>query len=308
MPTVSVAILSHNAAAYIAAALDSALAQTHALAQILVIDDSTDDSPAIVERYAIAHPGVVQLMRVLPCNVSKARNMALQNMTGEYASFLDADDIWLPRKTELQLAALAQTPDAVGAYAHYFDFRVDLDDGGRKVPKQGQDDPSLRDVIYLQNMSSSTILFRRSAAAGLQFDEKRKDAEDTLFVAELRLKGRWRLADEALIAKRIHGNQASVSLKHVVRNVECRLSWLKERRDAAAAGGFDAGAIHDEIASAWMGDLEGHYWRRDIANLKWMLAEARRICPEYVARSFLDKARLYPRWVYRLRDLVAGKK
>ncbi len=304
MPTVSVAILSHNAAAYIAAAIESALAQTHAPAQILVIDDSTDDSPAIVERFATAHPGVVQLMRVPPCNVSKARNTALKHVTGDCVGFLDADDIWLPRKTELQLAALAQSPDAVGAYAHYFDFRSDLNDCGRVVPKKGQDDPSLRDVIFLQNMSSSTILFRRDAAAGLLFDEKRKDAEDTLFVAELRLRGRWKLADDALIAKRIHGNQASVSLKHVVRNVDCRLSWLKERRDAAAAKGFDADAIFEEIAASWMGDLEGHYWRRNIADLKWMLVEARRICPEHLRRSFLSHTRLWPRWVYRLRDMV----
>lgn len=304
MPSVSVAILSHNAAAYIAEAIESALAQTHAPVQILVIDDSTDDSPAIVERFAKAHPGVVQLMRVPPCNVSKARNTALDHVTGDCVGFLDADDIWLPRKTELQLAALAQSPEAVGAYAHYFDFRSELGDCGRVVPKQGKDDPSLRDVVCLQNMSSSTILFRRQAATGLRFDEKRKDAEDTLFVAELRLRGRWKLADEALIAKRIHGNQASVSLKHVVKNVDCRLSWLKERRDAIAASGFDADAIFEEIASSWMGDLESHYWRRHIADLKWMLAEARRICPQHLERSFLARTRLWPRWVYRLRDWI----
>jgi len=307
MYSYSVAIVSYNAAAFIREALDSALHQTCRPAQLIVIDDSTDDTPAIVKQYEKTHPQVVRLISVPRCNVSVKRNLALNQMTGEYLSYLDADDIWMPHKAQRQLEVLAQSPDAVGAYSHYFDFRSDLDDCRRLVPKRGLDDPSLRDVVYLQNMSSSTILFRRTAAAGIRFDETRKDAEDTIFVAEMRLKGLWRLADEPLIAKRIHTSQTSASLAHGIRNVECRLTWLQKRMGEAPEHAAELKAVYDEIAGGIVESLEGCYWRREISDLKWMLKEARRICPQQVENSFLARTRLYPRWLYRLHDRVIGR-
>jgi glycosyltransferase involved in cell wall biosynthesis len=304
MQTVSCIILSHNAAAYIRAALDSALAQTHKLSQILVIDDSTDDSPRIVEEYA-KHDASVQLLRVPPCNVSKARNTALDHATGDFISFLDADDVWLPTKSEKQLGALYESPHIVGAYAHYFDFRSDLDDMGRKVPRKGRDDPALRDVIFDQHMSSSTVLIRRSVIGSLRFDEKGPDAEDTIFMSELRLVGPWRLVDEPLIAKRIHGGQASTSHKHRIRNVNTRLKWL-----LAAAPRIDAGSgpgtaqkLHDELAGGLIGWLESRYWKRELADMKWMCDQARLMTPTHFGNSFLSRTKLYPRWFYRIRDL-----
>ena len=307
MDSYSVAIVSYNAAPYIREALDSALQQTCKPAQLIVIDDSTDDTPAIVKQYERTHPQVVRLVSVPRCNVSVKRNLALDLMTGDCMSYLDADDAWLPDKAQRQLAVLAQSPDAVGVYSHYFDFRSNLEDCQRRVPKRGQDDPSLRDVVYLQNMSSSTIMFRRGAVKGVRFDETRKDAEDTIFAAELRLKGHWRLADEPLIAKRIHANQTSVSLEHSMRNVECRLTWLKERMGNDPAHAAELGAILEEVAGHFVISLEGYYWRREISDLRWMLKDARRISPEQVQRSFLGSVRLYPGWVYRLRDWVVGK-
>jgi len=305
MDSVTVIILSHNAAAYIRSALDSALAQTYRPAQIVVVDDSTDDSPKIVEEYVKREAGVVELLRVPPCNVSKARNIALDHASGDFVSFLDADDIWLPTKTQKQLAALQASPDAVGAYAHYFDFIDDIDDLGRRVPRHGTDDPALRDVIFEQHMSSSTVLVRASAIGRLRFDENAPHGEDTIFMAELRLKGRWRLVDEPLIAKRIHSAQASTSNKHRIRNVETRLNWLRRNADRI---GPQAKVLHDDLAASFVGGLESHYWRRDLTDLKWMCAEARRIAPVQFGRSFLVRTRIYPRWVYRLRDLLGGKR
>lgn len=301
MQNVSVIILSHNSAAYIAAALDSALEQTHRPAQILVIDDSTDESPDIVRGYA-ERAAIVQLQRVAPCNVSRARNIALDHVTGDFVSFLDADDIWLPEKTRKQLEKLAESPEAVGAYSHYFDFKSDLDDMGRRVPRHGGDDPTLRDVLFEQHMSSSTVLIRRSAIGALRFDENAPDGEDTIFMAELRLVGRWRLADEPLIAKRIHGGQASTSNRHRLRNVETRLNWLKRNVQRIGAA---AQEMHDDLSKGLVGWLESQYWKREVSDLKAMCVEARRICPDDFSRSFLARTRVLPRWVYRVRDLFS---
>jgi glycosyltransferase involved in cell wall biosynthesis len=306
MTDVSAIILSHNAAAYVGAAIESTLAQTHRPAEVLVVDDSTDDGPTIVERYAGRSAGVVKLMRVEPCNVSRARNIALEHSGGDYVSFLDADDIWLPRKIESQVKALEADREAIGAYAPYFDFVDTIDDRGRHVPKPGIDDPTLGDVLARQNMCSSTILFRRSMAADLRFDEHAPDGEDTIFVAELRLRGRWRRVDVPLVAKRIHGGQASGSLRHQVRNTKTRLAWVRANRDRI--GPDEARDIEADLSARFIGSLEGRYWRRELTGLKAMCAEAQAMCPAAFAESFLSRTRLFPRWVYRVRDLVRPRK
>jgi glycosyltransferase involved in cell wall biosynthesis len=306
MPTVSVIILSHNNAAYLAQAIESALNQTHKPLEILVVDDSTDDSPGIVRRYEASSPGVVKLLQVEKCNVSKARNIGLNSAAGELLSFLDADDAWLPDKLEKQIALLDRHPDAVGAYANYFDFVRDLDDRQRHVPKPGSDAPSLRDVLMMQNVQSSTALFRRSMLGDTRFDPNYPDGEDTIFACELRLKGPWRLVDEPLVAKRIHPNQASAGYRHQFRNVHTRLQWVRKRRHQI--GEELSQQLIDEISRGLMGAIESCYWRREIDEVRWMREEALHIIPEHYQRSFISQVKLYPRWVYRLRDLLGRKR
>ncbi|MEX2213759.1 MAG: glycosyltransferase [Phycisphaeraceae bacterium] len=306
MPTVSVLILSHNNASYIAEAIASAISQTHKPSQVLVIDDSTDDSPGIIESFEQSSGGLVKLMRVPQCNVSRARNIGLDAASGDFLSFLDADDIWLPTKLARQVELLDANPQAVGCYALYFDFVNTLDDRQRRVPRTGADDPDLEHVLFEQNLSSSTTLFRREVMGDLRFDENSPDAEDTIFAAELRLKGRWRLIDEPLIAKRIHPNQASTSSKHRLRNVAARLRWMKDRRDAIGAVAADA--MIERQTQGLIGWMEGLYWNRDLASLKFVRPEVERICPEHYARSFISRTRLLPRWMYRLRDMVTGRR
>ena len=306
MPTVSFLILSHNNASYIAEAIASAVNQTHRPSQVLVIDDSTDDSPRIVGDFEKGTAGRVKRMRVEAGNVSRARNSALDHATGEYISFLDADDIWLPTKLAKQVAMLEANADAVGCYALYFDFVKEIDDRQRHVPRKGADDPDLYHVLFEQNLSSSTTLFRRDAMGDLRFDEESTNAEDTIFAAELRLKGRWRLVNEPLVAKRIHPNQASTSYKHRVHNVEARLRWMRNNREVI--GHEKADAMIAEQSRGAVGGLEGLYWTRDIATLRWARPMVEAMCPQQYADSFISKVTLYPRWVYRVRDLFSRKR
>lgn len=304
--SVSVIIVSYNAAAFIAQAIDSALAQTHQPLEILVLDDSTDATPQIVQAYEKSSQGIVQLHRVERVNVSVKRNMGLALAKGQFIAYLDADDIWLPRKTELQLDQLRESPDAVGAYSHYFDFMNQLDDLERRVPRKGTDNPTLHDVLFEQHMSSSTLMMRQSAIGDVRFDVDSPDAEDTLFVADIRLNGHWRLADEPVIAKRTHAAQTSTSHKHRLRNVEMRLRWMLSREKEV--GTELAHSMHEELSRDVVGWLESRYWRREFEDWKWISGEIQRICPKAFAKSFLARTRIHPRWVYQLRDLFTGNR
>ncbi len=97
---ISVIIPAYNADAFVHYAIESALAQTYPVLEILVMDDgSSDDTAAIVARY----PSPVRLLQQQNAGVGRARNRCAQEATGDWFAFLDADDIWLPQKLERQM-------------------------------------------------------------------------------------------------------------------------------------------------------------------------------------------------------------
>jgi teichuronic acid biosynthesis glycosyltransferase TuaG len=108
---VSVVIPCFNASGFIDSTLRSVLAQTHRNLQIVVVDDkSTDDSPAIVRRLA-REDARIELVE-MSCNwgtPGAPRNAGVRAARGLWVAFLDADDLWHPRKLEFQLAALKST-------------------------------------------------------------------------------------------------------------------------------------------------------------------------------------------------------
>lgn len=110
-PLVSVVVPTFNRAYCLARTLDSALAQTHARLEVLVVDDgSTDGTAALVrERYG-DDPRVVYLHQA-NAGVSAARNHGLRAARGDFVALLDSDDVWQPWKIELQLRCLERFPE-----------------------------------------------------------------------------------------------------------------------------------------------------------------------------------------------------
>jgi glycosyltransferase involved in cell wall biosynthesis len=109
-PLVSVVMPTRNYGAYIARAIDSVLAQTYPHHELVVVDDgSTDDTPAVLARYA----GRIRVLAGPGRGVSAARNTGLAAAKGELVAVLDADDEWVPTKLARQLPLLREDP-AVG--------------------------------------------------------------------------------------------------------------------------------------------------------------------------------------------------
>ncbi|RRJ96675.1 glycosyltransferase family 2 protein [Opitutaceae bacterium TAV4] len=120
---VSILIPCHNAARWLGATLDSALAQTWPRCEIIVIDDgSTDDSPRLAASYA--NRGV-QLLRQPQRGAAAARNATLNRARGDYLQFLDADDLLAPEKIASQITRLAAAPAGSVASAAWTRFRDD---------------------------------------------------------------------------------------------------------------------------------------------------------------------------------------
>ncbi len=95
----SIVITSHNQAAFIREAVDSALGQRRAAKEVIVVDDaSSDHSAALLEKYG----GKIALV-TLPVNrgASAARNAGASKANGTYLVFLDGDDVLLPWAIEV---------------------------------------------------------------------------------------------------------------------------------------------------------------------------------------------------------------
>lgn len=110
MSLVSIIIPAYNQAHYLGRAIQSALAQTHSDLEVIVVDDgSTDDTAAVAQGFADPRLRYVyQVNRGL----SAARNTGLRHASGDFVSFLDSDDQFLPHKLELLLAELERYPEA----------------------------------------------------------------------------------------------------------------------------------------------------------------------------------------------------
>jgi teichuronic acid biosynthesis glycosyltransferase TuaG len=102
VPRVSVIIPAHNAAPFIEDTIDSVRSQTFADWEIVVADDGSSDRTW--ELLHSAGPRVRSLHRDVAGGPAVARNLALEHASGEFAAFLDADDLLLPRYLESQLA------------------------------------------------------------------------------------------------------------------------------------------------------------------------------------------------------------
>ncbi len=103
MPAVSIIMNVRDGAATLRSALDSALAQTFSDWELIAWDDcSTDDSAAIIAEST--DPRIRYFLASQQTSLGQARDGAIHHAQGEWLAFLDQDDLWLPRKLELQLA------------------------------------------------------------------------------------------------------------------------------------------------------------------------------------------------------------
>ncbi|MFL5637767.1 MAG: glycosyltransferase family 2 protein [Gemmatimonadaceae bacterium] len=126
MTRVSVIIPTYNRAQLLKLTLQSILAQTHPVLEIIVVDDgSADNTSEICAEFGAP----VRYIHQRNQGVSAARNNALRAAEGDWIAFCDSDDLWMPNKLQLQLEAI----EATGADFSVTDFTL-IDPDGQSVP------------------------------------------------------------------------------------------------------------------------------------------------------------------------------
>jgi glycosyltransferase involved in cell wall biosynthesis/LmbE family N-acetylglucosaminyl deacetylase len=187
-PLVSIIIPTYNHAVYLPDAVRSALAQSLADLEVIVVDDgSTDDTLRVLQ--AFLEDPRVRLLSLPHGGPSLARNAGLEDARGQFVMLLDADDVIAPTKLAEQLAELARSPEAGWCLC---DVRIEDEAKGRSVlasEQYGYDRkalagwiaPLLRDRNFIPIMSP---LIRRSVLGeGIRFDDRRVPEDWHFWVA-----------------------------------------------------------------------------------------------------------------------------
>ena len=172
LPTISIVMPAYNSGRYIVTTVKSVQAQTFADFELIVIDDgSTDDTVALVNQLAESDPRI-RLIR-MEKNFGRPagpRNLGVREARGEWVAFLDSDDIWHPRKLELQMAALAETGTQFCS-AQMLDFE---DETALRLPDN--DKPRIEKVSFLRQLiksrtATSAVLVKRDLVLRHPFNE-----------------------------------------------------------------------------------------------------------------------------------------
>ena len=261
MKTVSVIIPTYNYARYLPEAIDSALAQTHAPFEAIVVDDgSTDDTPRVLAAYADR----VRAIRQPNQGPSAARNAGIAAARGEYVAFLDADDLWRPRKLERQLARF-DADDALGL-VHCGSETVDA--GGRTVGflldglEGSVGTEMLRlDREVIQAPGSSVVVPRRIAEEAGGFDVRLQRSEDWEFAYRVAARARVGYVAEPLVVYRLHGGGIHLDVPEMERSMLIALekAFAAPNPDVQALRDHSYGRLHRILAGCY---FQAHQPRR----------------------------------------------
>jgi glycosyltransferase involved in cell wall biosynthesis len=181
-PLVTIITPTYNRAAYIAAAIESVLAQSYANWELIVIDDaSTDDTEKIVqgliekEKSAHIKEGGTAISRISyicqPANVGIARNRntGLEKARGKYVAVLDSDDIWTDREKLAKQVSFLERKNAESparTYAILGTWVKKIDPQGKEIGeiRYLAEDAAIRaSMLQRSQFAHSSVVFLRQA-------------------------------------------------------------------------------------------------------------------------------------------------
>jgi glycosyltransferase involved in cell wall biosynthesis len=184
MPTIDVIIPVHNGARFVDRCLDSVVSQSFPAGKIFVVNNgSTDATRLLLEAWA-ERDSRVRPIELPESGVNAARNEGIRRSDADFITLLDIDDVWMPRKLELQLKVFRDATDSLGLV--YGGAEI-IDVEGNKIDGVGKHEPVMRGELYqalLQNGnlikgSASNVMIRRDVFSDVGlFDESLVFGED----------------------------------------------------------------------------------------------------------------------------------
>jgi glycosyltransferase involved in cell wall biosynthesis len=234
-PLITVVTPFYNIGPFLAEAIESVLAQSYRNWELVLVDDgSTDEGTTIALTYCkryprhihyAKHPGHVNL------GASASRNLGRNQGAGEYISYLDGDDVWLPNKLEMQVRLLWENPDAkmlLGATRYWYSWTAH--------PEASQQDhvvfagapqnrlfapPELVHVLYplgrgvAPSINTVLVAAQLHDKVGGWEDDFRKAYEDQVFLTKIYLEAPVYISDQVCDLYRQKRPMSAMQTEHV---------------------------------------------------------------------------------------------
>ncbi|HEX8325552.1 MAG TPA: glycosyltransferase family 2 protein [Tepidisphaeraceae bacterium] len=208
----SVVIPTYNASALLLETLGTVFRQTHTdFEAVVVVDGCTDDT---LEKLRQVHDARLRIVEQPNGGIGVARNRGIDEARGKYVALLDHDDLWHPRKLEVQVDFLQRHPQCASATSP-FDTTESLE-----VPQFRREEVCAAPGVVprplrvmatgTQLILSSALIFVREAATGLRYATQRQCIEDLPFQIKLMGRGDFGIAgDDILMTYRMHASNYS---------------------------------------------------------------------------------------------------
>ncbi len=291
MPVISVIVPAYNQSRYLGAAIGSALAQTYADLEVIVVDDgSTDKTREVALGFVDSR---VRYVFQENQGLSAARNTGIRHATGKFLTFLDSDDLFLPEKLSVLLGAFEKN-QALGFVAGQ---AVLIDEQGRELgeifDKGIPEDTS--ELLLGNPLHVGSVLLRREWQAKVGFfDEALRSYEDwDLWLRLARAGCPMGWVARPVSFYRFHraqmtrlGNQMTTAtfavLDKIYGDPGLSTAWLNRRNDA--------------YSRAFLRAAAQAYTSTDYPRASGFMSEAVRLAPHLCADEAEPLARLAAGW------------
>lgn len=222
---ISIILPVFNGENYLAEAVESVVRQSITNWELIIIDDgSTDSSAIIIEQFQCQH-GAIQCISQRNTGVTEARNRGIEAARGEYIAFLDQDDYWAPETLAFHLNYHQLYPDVRYTLANQVCF---LDDptqipGWFKLQKL--------DVPHAGHLPGTLFVKRDLFQEIGKFDPQYPISSDADWFARCRDAGIYHATiPETVLYRRIHGGNQSRQAKVIQRELMSLLSASIKRK------------------------------------------------------------------------------
>ncbi len=161
-PLVSIVMCTYNGEAYLQQQLASIAAQTYAAHEFVIVDDaSTDSTWSLLCTWKEAYNNTRLYRNEENIGFNKNFEKAISLATGEYISIADQDDVWLPSKTQLLVAALLSDPENMLSHCRSASMRNDRVSYRAKRLHRHFEGNETRSLVFFNHINGHGMMFRR---------------------------------------------------------------------------------------------------------------------------------------------------
>jgi len=212
-PAISIILPAYNSAAYLNEAIESLLQQTFTDFELLIINDgSTDNTELLVQSFN--DPRIIYSKNDKNHGLIYTLNKGIKMAKGNYIARMDADDICMPNRLEVQKQWLDTHPETavVSSLIEFIDENSTVT-GHWKLDTETTTIVAIRKVMPYENcIAHPTIMGRKSILQAYPYNPRQQHIED--YDLWLRLLADGHIIDkipQVLLQYRVHSSSITIS-------------------------------------------------------------------------------------------------